>query len=199
MSGRNHWSYVNDRDSASSCYSDSSNSLRTGAHRATQATCGSQRRIYFVGIPSRPSTAINAGDVAETPGRDSDGQKLFFGSVHIEDTNGIREIRPCTIGFGSTRRLEHGYLRASPHASFTLLPFDPMTMELVEARSGFMPYNRRAVEGGYNLQGNTLYHGVSFSRTRIFINGRERFLAIPGEVIAARPGVQVRMIAPFKL
>lgn len=192
---RNPLAYINDRNTASSCYSDSSNSSRTGARRETQATYGNQRRIYF--FSSSPASGISQGDIAETPGRGNSGQKLFFGSAHIGDMYGPREIHPCALGRFPSGIFYHKCLHASRNAPFTLLPFNPTTMELVVASSGRMPTNRRPVEGGYDSQGNTLYHGVVFSQLAS-ANGGFELLAIPGEVIPARPGVQVRMVVPFK-
>ncbi|KLO16905.1 hypothetical protein SCHPADRAFT_994727 [Schizopora paradoxa] len=188
--GRNPLSYTNDRETASSFYSDSNDSSGWSALYANQATYGNQRRTYFTGVPPR-ALSIRREDVLETPGVGSEGQKLYFGSVHVDIGPDIREVRPCALEClsMSSGLFSHNCIRAPRHAPFTLLPFNPATMELVGGAYGRMPFNRRAVIGGFDSHGNTLYHGISFSATGIS-GAPNPIVGIPGEVRARGPGVK---------
>jgi hypothetical protein len=69
------------------------------------------------------------------------------------------------------------------HGLYDLLPFDPATMEWVAASNGLIPDGRRPIEGGYDENGQKLYHAMGI---------------IDGVRVPGKTGVHlVRMVLPF--
>ncbi|KLO16906.1 hypothetical protein SCHPADRAFT_887358 [Schizopora paradoxa] len=187
------WIYVNteDSDSDRSAYSNSSNPSARDA-RIAQTAYGNQRRIYssFVGTPPRPLLRVRREDILETPGVGAEGQKLYFGSVYMTMSNGVRQIYPCALECLDPARghFRHNYMHLPAHrqAFFSMLPFYPRVMELVSTSRGRVPYNCRPIEGGFDSMGNTLYHGIAF----VQIDTPDRphwFAAIPGVFLPRCP------------
>lgn len=98
-------------------------------------------------------------ETGQPPFYDADGvSPVFIGSALME-----RSVHPCKIGphlqpFASVPYGggEHGH-----HGRFDLLPFRPEQMEFVPTSHGRIPAGRRPVEGGYEEDGNKLYHAVA--------------------------------------
>lgn len=87
---------------------------------------------------------------------------VFFGSARF--ANGIHPCKivphrrnPCQIPYGGS---EYPLPKNGPNM-YTLLPFNPDTMELVPTSHGRLPMGRRPVDGGYEEYGARLYHAVA--------------------------------------
>ncbi|KAG6879884.1 hypothetical protein C0992_010237 [Termitomyces sp. T32_za158] len=101
-----------------------------------------------------PEPAVTGSPVSY----DLNGSPLFVGSALCENS-----VHPCKIGphlqpFAS---IAFGGVEEPHHGRFDLLPFVPQTMEWVHASYGQMPPGRRPIEGGYELNGAKLYHGLA--------------------------------------
>ncbi|KAF9071812.1 hypothetical protein BDP27DRAFT_1262045 [Rhodocollybia butyracea] len=114
-------------------------------------------RITFQESPSFPSQSITG----PAPCFDLDGSPVFFGSAHFPDSS----IHPCKIAPAlgpSSCRVPYGGGERHHAGPYTLLPFDPETMELVPTSGGKIPEGRRPVEGGHEKDKNVkLYHAVA--------------------------------------
>ena len=93
------------------------------------------------------------------PFYDADGvSPVFIGSALLNGS-----VHPCKIGphlqpFASVPYAGAEYAH---HGRFDLLPFRPDQMELVRTSHGLIPAGRRPIEGGYEENGNKLYHAVA--------------------------------------
>ena len=90
---------------------------------------------------------------------DADGQTpVFIGSALFE-----RAVHPCKIipSFQPPARVAYGGGEHEHRGRFDLLPFNPNTMEWVPASHGQLPPGRRPVEGGYEENGEKLYHALA--------------------------------------
>ncbi|KAF8920299.1 hypothetical protein CPB85DRAFT_1274436 [Mucidula mucida] len=117
-------------------------------------------------IPLHPTAVFPEQSVAGVPPcHDVDGSPVFFGSALLDKSVQPCKVvprlaNPCSVAFGG-REMSH-------NGRYDLLPFDPATMELVPASKGQVPVGRRLVEGGYEENGNALFHGVASVRgTRV--------------------------------
>jgi len=95
----------------------------------------------------------------QPPFYDADGvSPVFIGSALLEGS-----VHPCKIGphlqpFAS---VPYGGGEYGHHGRFDLLPFKPDQMEFVHTSRGVIPPGRRPIEGGYEQDGNKLYHAVA--------------------------------------
>lgn len=95
----------------------------------------------------------------QPPFYDADGvSPVFIGSALLNGS-----VHPCKIGphlqpFAS---VPYGGAEYSHHGRFDLLPFRPDQMEFVYTSHGVIPSGRRPIEGGYEEDGNKLYHAVA--------------------------------------
>ncbi|KAM6503406.1 hypothetical protein JOM56_000349 [Amanita muscaria] len=89
---------------------------------------------------------------------DRDNSPLYFGSVHFS-----RSVHPCKVGahLKTYALVPYGGKEQTHSGSYDLLPFSPKTMELVRTSRAQVPPGRRPVEGGYEENGNKLYHAVA--------------------------------------
>ncbi|PIL35555.1 hypothetical protein GSI_02283 [Ganoderma sinense ZZ0214-1] len=90
---------------------------------------------------------------------DADGRTpVFIGSALFE-----RAVHPCKIipTFQPPARVAWGGREHEHRGRYDLLPFDPNTMEWVPASHGQLPPGRRPVEGGYEENGEKLYHALA--------------------------------------
>lgn len=90
---------------------------------------------------------------------DADGRTpVFIGSALFE-----RAVHPCKIipTFQPPARVAWGGGEREHRGRYDLLPFDPNTMEWVPASHGQLPPGRRPVEGGYEENGEKLYHALA--------------------------------------
>ncbi|KAJ4476229.1 hypothetical protein J3R30DRAFT_415986 [Lentinula aciculospora] len=92
------------------------------------------------------------------PFNDADGSPVFIGSAIFPDS-----VHPCKIvpALDTKCMVPHGGREHHHHGPYDLLPFDPQTMEFVRTSRGEVPPGRRPVEGGYEDNGNKLYHGIA--------------------------------------
>ncbi|KIK63144.1 hypothetical protein GYMLUDRAFT_41465 [Collybiopsis luxurians FD-317 M1] len=90
---------------------------------------------------------------------DADGvSPMFIGSAIFDNSVHPCKIVPaldpkCMVPYGGTEHHHHG--------RYDLLPFDANTMEFVRTSHGHIPAGRRPVEGGYEDNGNKLYHAIA--------------------------------------
>jgi len=93
------------------------------------------------------------------PLHDADGvSPVFFGSAIFDNS-----VHPCKVvpALDPKCMVPYGGKEHHHHGRFDLLPFDPNTMELIYVSHGHIPAGRRPIEGGYEDNGNKLYHGVA--------------------------------------
>jgi hypothetical protein len=112
-------------------------------------------RLYMTGS----SPFIPSEQCGQSPSLYPNGLfPIFFGSAHIADG-----IHPCKIvpHLLHPCRVPYGGVEYNHDGTYTLLPFDPSTMEFVPSSFGEIPSGRRPVEGGYEAHGPKLYHAVA--------------------------------------
>ena len=88
-----------------------------------------------------------------------DGQlPVFLGSAIYE-----RAVHPCKIipTFTPPARVAYGGSEQDHYGRYDLLPFDPNTMVWVATSNGQIPAAARPVEGGYEENGEKLYHALA--------------------------------------
>ncbi|TBU58028.1 hypothetical protein BD310DRAFT_928141 [Dichomitus squalens] len=110
---------------------------------------------------------------------DADGRTpVYIGSAIFE-----RAVHPCKIvsTFNPPARVAWGGGELEHRGRYDLLPFDPNTMEWVQASGGHVPPGRRPVEGGYEENGDKLYHAIGV------VNG----VKVPGKAGAHLRGANV--------
>ncbi|KAG1750759.1 hypothetical protein EDB19DRAFT_1628841, partial [Suillus lakei] len=71
-------------------------------------------------------------------------------------------VHPCKIAscLSIPCRVSHGLTEVEHKGQYDLLPFNPETMEWVRMSLGCIPHNRDPVSGGYEENGDKLYHAV---------------------------------------
>lgn len=92
------------------------------------------------------------------PCYDADGvSPVFIGSAIFQ-----RSVHPCKIAphLPFPCRVPHGFAEVEHKGRYDLLPFDPETMEWVRTSLGRIPHNRDPVAGGYEENGQNLYHAM---------------------------------------
>ncbi|KAG1773454.1 hypothetical protein EDD22DRAFT_203491 [Suillus occidentalis] len=90
------------------------------------------------------------------PCYDADGvSPVFIGSAIFQ-----RSVHPCKIAphLPNPCRVPYGSAEVEHKGRYDLLPFDPETMEWVRTSLGRIPQNRDPVAGGYEENGQNLYH-----------------------------------------
>jgi len=95
----------------------------------------------------------------QPPCYDADGvSPVFIGSALLD-----RSVHPCKIGphLQPYASVPYGGGEYGHHGRFDLLPFRPDQMEFVHTSHGLIPAGRRPIEGGYEEDGNKLYHAVA--------------------------------------
>ena len=88
-----------------------------------------------------------------------DGDRpVFLGSALFE-----RAVHPCKIipAFTPPPRVGYGGGEVEHRGRYDLLPFDPNTMVWVPTHNGEIPPGARPVEGGYEENGEKLYHALA--------------------------------------
>ncbi|KAF4613880.1 hypothetical protein D9613_007536 [Agrocybe pediades] len=93
------------------------------------------------------------------PFYDADGTSpVFIGSALMEGS-----VHPCKIGphLRPFAVVPYGGSEFGHHGRYDLLPFRHEQMEWVHTSHGRFPEGRRPVEGGYEEDGNKLYHAVA--------------------------------------
>ncbi|KAH9945163.1 uncharacterized protein BXZ73DRAFT_38046 [Epithele typhae] len=98
------------------------------------------------------------GAQAGQPVAYDEAQPVFVGSAIFE-----RAVHPCKIvpAFSPPPRVAYGGAEHEHRGRYDLLPFDPATMEWVPAANGQIPSGRRPIEGGYEENGEKLYHALA--------------------------------------
>jgi len=89
---------------------------------------------------------------------DADGiSPIFVGSALMETS-----VHPCKIGphLNPFASVPYGGGEYAHQGRFDLLPFRNDQMEWVRTSGGMIPPGRRPIEGGYEEDGNKLYHAV---------------------------------------
>ena len=89
---------------------------------------------------------------------DADGiSPIFVGSALMDNS-----VHPCKIGphLNPFASVPYGGGEHAHQGRFDLLPFRPDQMEWVRTSGGMIPPGRRPIEGGYEEDGNKLYHAV---------------------------------------
>jgi len=81
---------------------------------------------------------------------------VYVGSAIFEDS-----VHPCKIApsVHPSCRVAYGGVERDHHGRYDLLPITP-DMEWVPAQDGGLPPGRRLVEGGYESNGEKLYHAL---------------------------------------
>ncbi|KAN0138960.1 hypothetical protein V8E53_003348 [Lactarius tabidus] len=124
-----------------------------------------QRRVlpsgYRVplGRPGQPFPGLD--QTREAPFKDRDGESpVFLGSAILEHGVEVHPCKvapallvPCRVAFGGGERHHSG--------RYDLLPFVPELMEFVLTSNGQIPPGRRPVKGGFDRNGQELYHAVA--------------------------------------
>ncbi|KAN0138956.1 hypothetical protein V8E53_003344 [Lactarius tabidus] len=119
-----------------------------------------------LGTPGQPFPGLD--QTREAPFKDADGKSpVFLGSAILERGDGVHPCKiapglptPCRVPFGGGE-LEH-------RGRYDLLPFVPEMMEFVPTSNGQIPPGRRPVKGGFEKNGQELYHAVAtFNGVRI--------------------------------
>ena len=90
---------------------------------------------------------------------DADGRSpIFFGSALLATS-----VHPCKIAPALTTpcRVAYGGKEFEHHGRYDLLPFNSSTMELVPTSHGRIPPGRRPIDGGYEENGEKLYHALA--------------------------------------
>jgi len=96
--------------------------------------------------------------LGQAPCYDLDGTSpVYLGSALFE-----KSVHPCKIGphLNPPCSVPYGGQEFGHHGRYDLLPFTPETMEFVRTSEGRIPAGRRPVEGGYEENGEKLYHAV---------------------------------------
>ena len=110
--------------------------------------------VYYVLLLAFPlHYARRLRRVLETDGRTA----VYIGSAIFE-----RAVHPCKIvsAFNPPARVPWGGSEHEHRGRYDLLPFDPATMEWVPTSHGQIPPGRRPIEGGYEENGDKLYHAL---------------------------------------
>lgn len=107
-------------------------------------------------VPLSTGTAFPVQQAGQPVAYDADGRTpVYVGSAIFE-----RAVHPCKIvpSFNPPPRVPYGGREHEHAGRYDLLPFDPATMEWVPTAHGQIPHGRRPVEGGYEENGEKLYH-----------------------------------------
>ncbi|KAI0331881.1 hypothetical protein GY45DRAFT_1321683 [Cubamyces sp. BRFM 1775] len=110
-------------------------------------------------VPLTDSTPFPAQQAGQPVAYDADGRTaVYIGSALFE-----KSVHPCKIvpAFSPPPRVGYGGREVEHRGRYDLLPFDPTTMEWVPTSHGQIPYGRRPVEGGYEENGQKLYHALA--------------------------------------
>jgi len=108
------------------------------------------------------TTSYAFPDLARTrypPFLDSDGvSPIFIGSVIMGNS-----VHPCKVGPALNPPCYVTYYgkEIAHQGQYNLLPFDHATMEWVPTSHGRLPPGRKLVEGGYEENGQKLYHATA--------------------------------------
>ncbi|KAJ3840453.1 hypothetical protein EV361DRAFT_799301 [Lentinula raphanica] len=142
------------------------------AYSATPMESLGDTRVTFQGMPGFPTEFVTG----PPPCRDLDGiSPVFFGSAHFDDSS----VHPCKIAPGlspSPCRVPYGSKEHHHNGPYTLLPFNPETMELVPTSGGRIPTGRRPIVGGHERDKDVkLYHAVAL------VSGRSGIVRVPGK------------------
>lgn len=90
---------------------------------------------------------------------DADGTSpIFIGSALFDNS-----VHPCKIGphLNPHAAVAYGGKEQGHAGRYDLLPFVPEQMEWVPTSQGRIPPGRRPIEGGYEDNGNKLYHALA--------------------------------------
>ena len=110
-------------------------------------------------VPLTDSTPFPAQQAGQPVAYDADGRTpVYIGSALFD-----KSVHPCKIvpSFNPPPRVGYGGREVEHRGRYDLLPFDPNTMEWVPTSHGQIPYGRRPVEGGYEENGQKLYHALA--------------------------------------
>ena len=110
-------------------------------------------------VPLTDSTPFPAQQAGQPVAYDADGRTaVYIGSALFE-----KSVHPCKIvpAFSPPPRVGYGGREVEHRGRYDLLPFDSTTMEWVPTSHGQIPYGRRPVEGGYEENGQKLYHALA--------------------------------------
>ncbi|KAG1750763.1 hypothetical protein EDB19DRAFT_1350110 [Suillus lakei] len=110
-------------------------------------------------IPLQPNSTFPAPTYTKAPPcYDADGvSPVFIGSALFQ-----RSVHPCKIAprLSTPCHVPYGSSEIEHKGRYDLLPFDPETMEWVRTSLGRIPHNRDPVAGGYEENGDKLYHAL---------------------------------------
>ncbi|KAJ3724136.1 hypothetical protein DFJ43DRAFT_1091139 [Lentinula guzmanii] len=142
------------------------------AYTAAPIESFGQPRITFQGTPGLPAELATGSP----PCFDLDGiSPVFFGSAHFADSS----IHPCKIVPAlspSVCRVPYGGKEHHHDKAYTLLPYNPETMELVPTSGGRIPTGKRPIVGGHEKDKNIkLFHAVAN------VSVRGRIVRVPGK------------------
>jgi hypothetical protein len=118
-----------------------------------------------LGRPGQPFPGLD--QTREAPFKDVDGKSsVFLGSAILEGGHGVHPCKivpsllmPCRVPFGGGERHHSG--------RYDLLPFVPELMEFVPTSNGQIPPGRRPVKGGFDRNGQDLYHAATTNGLRV--------------------------------
>jgi hypothetical protein len=123
-------------------------------------------RIHF--DTSMSSSEIQSQSLGPILTTDADGQTpVYIASAHM----GQRGVHPCKYVVTLGVRVPYAGQELEHEGKFDLLPFDFNKMEWREASYGQLPPNRKPIYGGYEENGQPLYHAMAI------VNG----VSVPGK------------------
>ncbi|KAI9061299.1 hypothetical protein FKP32DRAFT_1728643 [Trametes sanguinea] len=110
-------------------------------------------------IPLTDAAPFPTQQAGQPVAYDADGRTpVYMGSALF-----AKSVHPCKIvpTFNPPARVSYGGVEQEHRGRYDLLPFDPTLMEWVPTDHGRIPYGRRPVEGGYEENGEKLYHALA--------------------------------------
>ncbi|GAA5997711.1 hypothetical protein JCM5350_008025 [Sporobolomyces pararoseus] len=107
-------------------------------------------------VPCSSTTSLPSADLLrKAPFKDLDGGDVFVASALLE---GGKSVHPCKVTNGRCM-ISYGGGEYLHNGRFDILPLT-QEMEWVPASYGQIPKGRRPVEGGFEENGNHLFHAV---------------------------------------
>ncbi|GAA5828612.1 hypothetical protein JCM11251_000874 [Rhodosporidiobolus azoricus] len=109
-------------------------------------------------VPTSTQTAFPSADlVGKAPFSDLDGSPVYVASALV----GSNSVHPCKVNAGRLEcMISYGGAEKRHQGRYDILPITP-EMEWVEASYGQLPKGRRPVEGGFEENGQHLFHALT--------------------------------------
>jgi len=88
---------------------------------------------------------------------------VFLGSAIFAREDGVHAVHPCKVAphLSPPARVPYAGGEYEHRERYDVLPFNTNTMEWVSTSGGRIPPGRRPVEGGYEEDGQYLYHALA--------------------------------------